>query len=352
MGKEIPLTDRAQRLLKALVEHHIREGRPVGSTTLSREPGLKVSSATIRNTMSDLGAMGLIAAPHVSAGRIPTQKGYRFFVDSLLTVQPLETAQVQQLESQVSADGKRPEEIFSSASSLLSEMTQMASVVMVPRREQVILRQLEFVALSEHEVLAILVTQGNEVQNRIIKTEQPFSESQLQQAANWFNAQFAGEDLALVRGRLLEELDRARQEVDQSMRAVVQAAAQPMFDQTLQGQDEDEVLVRGRTQLMNYEELGDVNHLRQLFETFSQKQSMLHLLDRCMDSDGVQIFIGEESGFETFDDCSVITAPYRVEDQVVGVLGVIGPTRMAYDRVIPLVDMTAKLLGSALNLAR
>ncbi len=349
MSSEISLTERAQHLLKVLVEHHIRDGRPVGSTTLSRDSGLKVSAATIRNTMSDLESMGLIQSPHTSAGRIPTQRGYRLFVDSMVKIQPLERVQLNQLESEISDREKSAGEVLSTASSLLSQLTQMASVVMVPKRGQMVLRQLEFLSLSEGRVLAILVTNGNEVQNRILQTDRTLSESELRQAANWFNRTFVGEELSVVRARLVEELERARGEMDGAMQGIVRMAQQVVTSGKV---GEDDVVVSGRSRLMEYGELCEMDRLRQLFDAFGEKRDMIHLLDQCMEADGVQVFIGEESGYSSFDDCSVVTAPYRHEDGVVGVLGVVGPTRMAYDKVIPVVDMTAKILGSALNSMR
>ncbi|MBC8518827.1 MAG: heat-inducible transcriptional repressor HrcA [Gammaproteobacteria bacterium] len=346
MSSGTSLTDRAQHLLKVLVEHHIRDGRPVGSTTLSRDSGLQVSAATIRNTMSDLEKRGLIHSPHTSAGRIPTQKGYRLFVDNLVRVQPLENVQINKLESEISGFEKSTTEVLSTASSLLAQLTQMASVVMVPRHSRVILRQLEFLPLSEGRVLAILVTNGNEVQNRILQTERVFSESELRQAANWFNQTFVGKELSVVREQLVQELERARGDMDGAMQGIVEIAQQAVVSGK---KDRENVMVSGRSRLMEYSELCEMDRLRQLFAAFSEKRDMIHLLDQCMEADGVQVFIGEESGYQSFDECSVVTAPYRHGDEIVGVLGVIGPTRMAYDRVIPVVDVTAKVLGSALN---
>ncbi len=346
MSRRISLTDRAQHLLKVLVEHHIRDGRPVGSTTLSRDSGLQVSAATIRNTMSDLEKMGLIQSPHTSAGRIPTQKGYRLFVDNLVRVQPLKNVQINQLESEISGIEKSTTEVLSTASSLLSQLTQMASVVMVPRHSRVVLQQLEFLPLSEGRILAILVTNGNEVQNRILQTERVFSESELRQAANWFNQTFVGKELSVVREQLVQELERARGEMDGAMQGIVEMAQQAVVPGK---ESKEDVMVSGRSRLMEYSELCEMDRLRQLFSAFSEKRDMIHLLDQCMEADGVQVFIGDESGYQSFDDCSVVTAPYHHDNEVVGVLGVIGPTRMAYDRVIPVVDVTAKVLGSALN---
>ncbi|MBT3196792.1 MAG: heat-inducible transcription repressor HrcA [Gammaproteobacteria bacterium] len=346
MSSELPLTERAQHLLKVLVEHHIRDGKPVGSTTLSRSSRIKVSAATIRNTMSDLEMMGLIQSPHTSAGRVPTQKGYRLFVDTLVSVQPLERLELNQMREEISGEEKNTREVLTTASSLLSQITQMASVVMVPRHGRVTLRHLEFLPLSEKKVLAILVTNRDEVQNRIIQTDRDFSERELRQVANWFNQTFEGEELSRVRSRLVEELERARGDMDAAMQGIVKMAQQAV---TSSDQNRDEMVVSGRSRLMEYDEFCEMDRLRMLFNAFSEKRDMIHLLDQCMEADGVQVFIGEESGYRFFDDCSVVTAPYRHGEEVVGVLGVVGPTRMAYDRVIPVVDMTAKVLSSALN---
>ncbi|HIJ22884.1 MAG: heat-inducible transcription repressor HrcA [Gammaproteobacteria bacterium] len=347
MSGELSLTERAQYLLKVLVEHHIRDGKPVASTTLSRSSGLKVSAATVRNTMSDLEGMGLIQSPHTSAGRVPTQKGYRLFVDNLVAVRPMEQIDLSLIQQEISGTAKNTHEVLSSASLLLSQITSMASVVMVPRHSRVILRHMEFLPLSEGRVLAILVTNRDEVQNRIIQTDRHFDESELRQAANWFNQTFEGEELSLVRGRLVTELERSKTEMDESMHNIVQMAQQAV---TPRESEQDQVMVSGRSKLMDYEEFNEMDRLRQLFNAFSEKHDMIHLLDQCMEADGVQVFIGEESGYSFFDDCSVVTAPYSHGDEVMGVLGVVGPTRMAYDRVIPVVDMTAKILGSALKL--
>ena len=346
MSAELPLTERAQHLLKVLVEHHIRDGKPVGSATLSRNSGLEVSAATIRNTMSDLEAMGLIHSPHTSAGRVPTQKGYRLFVDSLVAVQTIEQLELSQFKQEIAGVEKNTQEVLSSASSLLSQITRMTSVVMVPRHERVTLRHLEFLPLSEGRVLVILVTNLDEVQNRIIQTDLSFSESELRQAANWFNQTFEGEDLSRVRSRLVTELERAKNEMDEAMQQIVQMAQQAV---TTDEGSEEQMMVAGRSKLMDYSEFSEMDRLRQLFNAFSEKRDMIHLLDQCMEADGVQVFIGEESGYQFFDECSVVTSPYKQGDEVVGVLGVVGPTRMAYDRVIPVVDMTAKILGSDLN---
>ena len=343
--KNVSLNDRAQQLLKTLVELYIRDGQPVGSRTLSKDSSLELSPATIRNVMADLEEMGLIVAPHTSAGRIPTVQGYRLFVDSLLTVKPLDLKQVHRLEQKFSVIAD-PQTVIRSASSLLSDFSSMAGVVMMPRREHKALRQVEFLPLSNNRVLAILVINEKEVQNRIIDTARHYTPSELQQAANYLNSMFAGKDLEAVRQTLVREMQEAKHSMDRLMSDAI-SMAQQAFHEDEAGND---YLLAGQTNLMSYADMADMDKLRQLFEAFTRKQDILGLLDQSLQAQGVQIFIGEESGYQALDSCSVVTAPYQVDGQILGVLGVIGPKRMAYDRVIPLVDVTAKLLGSALNL--
>jgi len=338
------LNERAQLLLKNLVERYIRDGQPVGSRTLSRETGLELSAASIRNVMADLEDMGLIHAPHTSAGRVPTIKGYRLFVDSLLTIQPLNRSQVQQLQQRMGAIDD-PDRLLSLASQQLSDVTAMAGVVMVPRRKLVALRQVEFLPLSHNRVLVILVMNEREVQNRIIQTRQNYTASELQQIANYLNQVCAGRDLRQAREALLAEMDDTRSHMNQLMADAVQMA-QHIFTAD---EESGDYLLEGQTNLMSYEEMSNLDKLRKLFDAFNQKREILQLLDQSVHAEGVQLFIGDESGYEVLDECSVVTSPYRVEGEVMGVLGVIGPTRMAYDRVIPVVDVTAQLLGATLN---
>ncbi len=340
------ISERAQRLLKALVERYIREGQPVGSRTLARDSRMDLSPATIRNVMADLEELGLITAPHTSAGRIPTVHGYRVFVDSLLTIKPLEEREIMSLKAQigVAADPKRA---LHCASALLSEITTMAGVVMIPRRGHVALRQVEFIPLSGNRVLVVLIINDREVQNRVIETSRHYSASELRQAANFLSEEFAGLDLGQIREKLMKELEDVRVSVDQAMRQALEMA-QAAFSGEDEADDGD-YLLAGQTNLMTYDDMGDKEQLRQLFEAFNHKRDVLQLLDQCINAQGIQIFIGSESGREVFDACSVVTSPYQVEGEVVGVLGVIGPTRMAYGRVIPLVDVTARLLSAALN---
>jgi heat-inducible transcriptional repressor len=339
------LNERTQHLLRALVERYIRDGHPVGSRTLARDAGLDLSPATVRNAMADLEELGYLHAPHTSAGRVPTVRGYRFFIDALLRLKPLENQQIEILRRRIDPPARDGAELARSVSDLLSGITHLAGVVMLPRRNAVTLRQVEFLPLSENRVLVILVLNTQEVQNRIIQTRRPYSAVELQQAANYLNVEFAGRDIQQVREALLRDLREARDSLDRLMQTVVEMAEQT-FETEPSGED---YVVAGQTHLMQCADLSDLDKLRQLFEAFNQKRDLLHLFDQCLHADGVQIFIGEESGFEALEGCSVVTAPYSVEGRVLGVLGVIGPTRMAYDRVIPLVDVTARLLAAALN---
>jgi len=340
------ISERAQALLKALIDRYVREGEPVGSRTLARDSGLKLSPATVRNVMADLEELGFVKSPHTSAGRVPTVRGYRFFVDSLLTVQKLEESTVAQLRSQLKLEAD-PEELVQSASNLLSGITHMAGVVTLPRREHAALRRIDFLPLSGNQVLVIMVVNEREVQNRIIQTERAYSASELEQAANFLNAQFAGKDITAVRETLIADMRQARDDMNQMMSTAVEVAGRLFAEE--QDENGEGLVLAGQTNLMEFRELCDVEKLRTLFEAFNQKRDLLHLLDQCISAEGVQIFIGEESGYQMLDECSLVTAPYKVEGEVVGVLGVIGPTRMAYERVIPIVDATARLLGAALN---
>lgn len=344
---EASLDERARHLLKVLIERYIREAQPVGSRTLARDSGLDLSPATIRNVMADLEALGLLHSPHTSAGRVPTVRGYRCFVDSLLQVRPLPSQEVEELQRQFEFDSdQNTAGLVQSASSLLSAITKMAGVVMVPRRNNLTLRQVEFLPLSDNRVLAILVVNEREVQNRVIHTQRNYTTTELQQASNYLSAQFMGKDIRRVRKDLVDEMHTTRETMNRMMATVVEMA-EKVFE-TGKGEDEDYVLA-GQTNLMSFAELSNLEKLRQLFEAFNQKRDILHLLDQCLNAQGLHIFIGEESGCNVLDECSVVTAPYSVDGKILGVLGVIGPTRMAYARVIPIVDVTARLLASALN---
>ena len=344
------LNDRAQHLLRVLVESYIRDGQPVGSRALSRESGLQLSSATIRNVMADLEELGFVASPHTSAGRVPTDKGYRFFVDSLLQVQPLEAAAAAEIERQLEAVRESGKDLVSSVSQLLSSLTRLAGVVTLPRATQATITQIEFVGLSENRVLVVLVYGEREVQNRIVQLERYFSADELRRASNFLNEQLRGRSLEEVRQEILRQLSETRAHLNQVMLDAI-SMAQHVFASGAQN-GELEYVIKGETNLMSVAELSSVERLRRLFEAFNEKRDFLHLLDHSLRAEGVQIFIGHESGYRILDDCILVTAPYGSPASAFGVLGVIGPTRMAYERVIPIVDMTAKLLGAALNSRR
>jgi heat-inducible transcriptional repressor len=338
------LDERSQHFLKTLIERYIRDGQPVGSRTLARDSGLDLSPATVRNVLADLEDLGLIASPHTSAGRVPTPEGYRLFVDSLLTVKPMEESVFNHLESELRSTTNTGM-VLKSASRWLSSMSSMAGVVTLPRAERVVFRQIEFLRLSHNRILAILVTVDGEVINRVITSRRDYSPSELEETGNYLTQTFSGRSLASVRDRLLKELQETREDMNRITRQAVEMAEQVF----VQEDDEGDCLISGQTNLMGFDELAEMARLRRLFDAFTEKHEILRLLDDCMSADGIQIFIGQESGYQSFDGCSLVTAPYKVDSQVVGMLGVIGPTRMAYDKVIPLVDVTAKLLGAALK---
>ena len=341
------LSERSLYLFKVLVEHFIQDGAPVGSRTLAKDSSLNLSPATIRNVMADLEDFGLLDSPHTSSGRVPTAKGYRLFVDNLLRVKDLNSIEVEKIAKELD-----PENDFKSlmqrTSSMLSDITQLAGVVMLPRTEQSTLQHMEFVALSGNRVLVILVVNDREVQNRIIHTSRAYSASELQEASNYLNEIFVGKDLTFVRNNILDELERTKEKLNQSMQTAIEMA-QLAFDYEKSKINKDELFFSGETNLMDVAELCEVEKLKKLFNTFNQKRDILHLLEQAISADGIQIFIGEESGHDVLDNCSVVTSPYEVDGKILGVLGVIGPTRMHYERVIPIVDVTAKMLGSALN---
>jgi heat-inducible transcriptional repressor len=342
------LTPRAEILLKTLIERYIADGQPVGSRALAKQAGLDLSPATIRNVMADLEELGLIRAPHTSAGRVPTQQGYRLFVDSMLKMQPLKSEQMRKLQDEV-ASGHDPQQLMGSVSNLLSQVTKFAGVVLVPRRQQVAFRQLEFLALSPSRVLVILITHDGRVHNRMINTDKCYTPSELVEAGNYFNETHAGRLLSDVKRTLVSEIQRDSEDMQRMMRAAVEMAHRVMVDERDEGA---ELVVRGESNLLEVPELGDIAKLRKLFDAFNTKHDLLHLLDQSMRAGGMQIFIGSESGYQALEECSVITAPYQVDGEIVGMLGVVGPTRMPYERVIPIVDITARLLSGALSADR
>ncbi|PCH60280.1 MAG: heat-inducible transcriptional repressor HrcA [Gammaproteobacteria bacterium] len=344
----VELSERANALLRTLVESYIKDGQPVGSRALAHGSGLKLSPATVRNVMVDLEEAGLIISPHTSAGRVPTSKGYRLFVDSMVSTEPMsiENAAIESLKLQLNG-GQPMNSLMLAASSILSGVTRMASVVMVPRHENKSLKHVEFLVLGDDRVLVIIVTNDDEVRNHVIHTPRKFTVAELQYISNYLNQTFAGQELPHVRERIMSEMREARDGMDKLMREAVEMADQ-VLNATDQ-EDSEECVISGQTNLMDYAELSNVEKLRQLFEAFNEKRDILHVLDQCLHSPGIKIFIGEESGYHPFDDMSVVTSTYERDGKVLGVLGVIGPTRMAYNRVIPVVDITAKLLSAALN---
>jgi heat-inducible transcriptional repressor len=333
------LNERAQSLLKILVERYIAEGQPVGSRSLSRFSALDLSPATIRNVMADLEEMGFVASPHTSAGRVPTPKGYRFFVDTLLTVRPLESVERQQLEESLVPDD--PHRVVASASQLLSDLTHFAGVVVAPKRRSAALRHVEFFRLSDKRVLLIIVASDGEVQNRVLVTEMNYTPSQLQEAANYINQNYAGLDFDQLRSKVRLELAELHRDISSLAKAALETGSDALRE------SREEVVISGERNL--FDVASDLQRLRRLFDVFEKKSQLLGLLEQSERAQGVKIFIGGESQLVPLDECSIVTAPYEVDGVIVGTVGVIGPTRMAYERVIPIVDVTAKLMSSALS---
>jgi heat-inducible transcriptional repressor len=342
------LSDRARHLLRVLVDRYVREGHPVGSRTLSKESGLELSPATIRNVMSDLEELGYIGSPHTSAGRIPTAKGYRFFVDTMVNLQSLSEGEIRELQDRLARRAGSGRQLVETASNLLSGLTHMAGVVTVPRQVVGSLRQIEFLPLSDRRVLAILVVNDTQVRNRVLNVDRDYTADELKRVSNYLTEQFSGKTIASVRETIVSEMQRTRESMDQLMADAIGIARHIFAEDSSGGGG---YYLAGETNLMDFDELSNVDKLRELFEAFGRKRDILHLLDRAMVSADLQIFIGGESGYQILDECSVVVSPYTVDQEIVGVLGVIGPTRMAYERVIPIVDVTARLLGSALKSA-
>ncbi|KIO49307.1 heat-inducible transcriptional repressor HrcA [Nitrosospira sp. NpAV] len=336
------LNQRAKILLKTLVERYISEGQPVGSRSLSKFSGLDLSPATIRNVMADLEEMGFVASPHTSAGRVPTHRGYRFFIDTLLVVKPLDVFEIHQLQDQLYPD--HPSRLINSASQLLSELTRFAGVVVTPKRSSAVFRYIEFMALSEKRILLIIVTPEGDVQNRVLFTDRPYSPAELIEAANFINQNYAGCTFDEIRVRLQSELKQLRHDMTNLMTAAIE-----LGNEAVQANSEA-VVVAGERKLLDVHDLAsNMTSLKKLFDLFERKTVLLQLLEFSRKAEGVQIFIGDESGVLSLDEFSVVTAPYEVEGKIVGTVGVVGPTRMAYERIIPIVDATARLLSSALS---
>ncbi|MCD7098812.1 heat-inducible transcriptional repressor HrcA [Stenotrophomonas sp. MMGLT7] len=339
------LDPRARQLLRTLISRYIRDGEPVGSRTLAQHAGLDVSPATIRNILSDLEDIGLLSSPHTSAGRVPTAHGYRVFVDSLVQMQPPAEGEIARLRAEL-ACGSGTQALLGSASELLSAMSHFVGVVSAPRREQFAFRHIDFVPLDAGRVLAILVFSDNEVQNKVIEPRRAYEPAELERVANYLNAHFAGRPLADIRATLLHELRNAKDAMERLLSQSVELAGQALAPVA-----SDDVVLAGQTRLMGVQDLSDLDRLRELFELFASKREILQLLERTIEAPGVRIFIGEETGMVPLQGVSLVTAPYGVGGKVLGVLGVIGPKRMAYDRMIPLVQAAAGVLGDALGQA-
>lgn len=345
---KLELNERKQRLLMALVERHIRHGQPVGSKTLATGSGLAVSPATIRNLMAELEDMGLLASPHTSAGRVPTELGYRLYVDTLLassTMERPDNARLREELRQMLAPDQSPEALVSQASRSLAELTRMAGLVAVPRRDVTTLRQVEFLPLSGQRVLVVLVVNRSEVQNRIIHTSRDYTDIELRQAANYINKTYAGCDLDNICEGLLSTMDADRAQMDVLMQATMDIAGKALR----QDRKDSDYVVSGESNLLEGGQMDSIEKVRDLFDAFNRKRDILHLLERSMKADGVQIFIGRESGYQPFEEYSLVSAPYKVDNGPVGVLAVVGPTRMDYEKVIPTVDITARILSAALT---
>lgn len=335
--------ERAQQLFKLLVEQYIADGHPVASKSLATMPGVEVSSATVRNVMGELEARGLVSSPHTSAGKIPTQLGLRFFVDSLLSVEPWDAVREREIEFELNRD-LAPSELITVASDLLSHITQMTCLITTPRRNQVILRHVEFLQLDEDRVLVILVLNDREVQNRVIHTDRAFTHIELIQSANFLNHEFGGRSLLEIRKQIFDGMQADKDRMDELMQSALDMAAAAFEEPDDEGQ---ELVVSGEGRLLDF--ASDTGSVRTLFDAISRKGRVLHLLDRCLESTGVQLFIGDETGYQPLEEMSLVTKPYEVNGQLAGVLGVIGPTRMDYKDVIPVVDVTARLLGAAMR---
>lgn len=345
---KLELNERKQRLLMTLVERHIRHGQPVGSKTLATGSGLRVSPATVRNIMAELEEMGVLASPHTSSGRVPTELGYRLYVDSLLASAPMERPDHARLRDelrQLLAPDQSPQALVFQASRTLAELTRMAGLVVVPRREVTTLRQVEFLPLSGQRVLVVLVVNRSEVQNRIIHTSRTYSDTELRQAANYINHTYAGCNLDSICEGLLSTMEADRAQLDELMQTTMDIAGKALR----QERPDSDYVVSGESNLLESAQADSIDKLRDLFDAFNHKRDILHLLERSLRADGVQIFIGRESGYQPFEEYSLVSAPYRVDNGPMGVLAVVGPTRMDYEKVIPTVDITARILSAALT---
>ena len=336
---------RAKLILSAIVDKYVQDGIPVGSKSLSLTDSIDLSPATIRHVMSDLEELGFIASPHTSSGRIPTPKGYRFFIDSLLKLKPVEQNEIRNIKARVQTNKNSGRELAKSVSNTLSAITKLAGIVTIPKQSVTRLKEIDFIPLSDKKILAIIVTNEAEVENRILEMNRIYSREELNRAANYLNINFKGKSLVYIKKQLIRELQTTKESVTVMMTNLINIA-----DQVLDIKTSEEYIIAGQRRLMDFQELSDVAELRKLFDAFREKHELLALLDKSMSTTGIQIFIGEESGYQMFDNCTVITSPYTTEDGAIGVLGVIGPTRISYQKIIPIVGVTAQLLNQPLNL--
>ncbi|MBT5166154.1 MAG: heat-inducible transcriptional repressor HrcA [Nitrosomonadales bacterium] len=331
---------RTQHLLKTLINHHIVDGQPVGSKTLTASSGLELSSASIRNIMKDLEDAGFISSPHTSAGRVPTQKGYRFFVDSLVTMKSPNKSDLDMLQNSLNTSNTK--ELINITADTLSSLTNFAGVVMLPKAKKISFKHIEFLNLSKTRILVIIVTSDGSVQNRVLDTQEEYDQSTLIEASNFFNEHYKDLDINLIKEKIIEELSTMKKNMTSLMSAAVELSINPKLDENL--------ILAGQRNLLDTVDLSqNVKSIKKIIELFEKKTSLLQLLEKSHHSSGMQIFIGEESGYQALDECSIVTAPYQSDGEVIGILGVIGPTRMAYERVIPIVDITAKMLSKSIK---
>ena len=331
---------RTQHLLKTLINRHIVDGQPVGSKTLTASSGLELSSASIRNIMKDLEDAGFISSPHTSAGRVPTQKGYRFFVDSLVTMKSPNKSDLDMLQNSLNTSNTK--ELINITADTLSSLTNFAGVVMLPKAKKISFKHIEFLNLSKTRILVIIVTSDGSVQNRVLDTQEEYDQSTLIEASNFFNEHYKDLDINLIKEKIIEELSTMKKNMTSLMSAAVELSINPKLDENL--------ILAGQRNLLDTVDLSqNVKSIKKIIELFEKKTSLLQLLEKSHHSSGMQIFIGEESGYQALDECSIVTAPYQSDGEVIGILGVIGPTRMAYERVIPIVDITAKMLSKSIK---
>lgn len=344
MSKTKLRSNRAEKILSAIIDTYIEEGQPIGSKKLASKERFNLSPATIRNVMSDLEDLGFITSPHRSSGRIPTPKGYRFFIDSLLQLEPLDVEEYNSIENTIINDASSSKDLALNVSSTLSSITHLAGIVTVPKKKDNILKEIDFIPLSDKRILAIIVINETEVENKILQMKRNYSRDELQQSANFINQNYSGKSLEIIKNDLLNQLKETSDLAKTLMNNLID-----ITDDVINTKDSDGYYMTGENHLLDHDELSDINHLKELFNAFSEKQELLQILDKSISTSNIQIFIGEESGYKIFDNCTLITAPYTNKEGSIGVLGVIGPTRMEYQRVIPIVDVTAKLLSRSLK---